>query len=164
MFHAPQLHGATQTHFPSRPRKSAWHFDITDVIRHTVCPHTGSNHITLEANTPESSSKTLFPALHLYYKLPSSESSSERLFPALHLHYKLATSESSSEKHPKRTLTCTLLPRHARSPQRVAPAISAEGCPRPGQNALSPAFRALDTHDFRRGLRFVVLRRHRPRP
>ena len=31
--------------------------------------------------------------------------------------------------------------------------ISAEGCPRAGQIALSPAFRALDTHDLRRGLR-----------
>ena len=43
MFRAPQWHGAMQTHFPSRPRKSAWHRDITDVIRHTVCPHTRSN-------------------------------------------------------------------------------------------------------------------------
>ena len=40
MFRAPQWHGVTQTHFPPRPRKSAWHCDITDVIRHTVCPHT----------------------------------------------------------------------------------------------------------------------------
>ena len=46
MFRAPQWHGATQTHFPPRLRKSAWHCDITDVIRHTVCPHTGSNPIT----------------------------------------------------------------------------------------------------------------------
>ena len=98
MFRAPQWHGATQMHCPPRPRKSAWHCDITNVVRHTVCPHTRSNHITLEANTSESSSTTLFPALHLYYKLPSSESSSEKLFPVLHLYYKLATSESSSEK------------------------------------------------------------------
>ena len=57
----------------------------------------------------------------------------------------------------------------ARSPQRVARApdkshsrlhfahstrtISAEGCARMGQITLSPAFRALDTHDLRRGLR-----------
>ena len=69
----------------------------------------------------------------------------------------------------KRTLACISRTRHARSPQRVAPdktksrsrlhfapatrTISAEGCPRLGQNALSPAFRALDTHDLRRGLR-----------
>ena len=31
--------------------------------------------------------------------------------------------------------------------------ISAEGCARMGQIALSPAFRALDTHDLHRGLR-----------
>ena len=68
-----------------------------------------------------------------------------------------------------RTLTCISRTRHARSPQRVARApgeshsrlhfahstrtISAEGCARTGQIALSPAFRALDTHDLRRGLR-----------
>ena len=68
-----------------------------------------------------------------------------------------------------RTLACISRARHARSPQRVARApdkshsrlhfahstrtISAEGCARMGQIALSPAFRALDTHDLRRGLR-----------
>ena len=68
-----------------------------------------------------------------------------------------------------RTLACISRTRHARSPQRVAPgwdkshsrlhfahstrAISAEGCPRAGQLALSPAFRALDARDLRRGLR-----------
>ena len=46
MFSAPQWHGATQTHFPPRPRKSARHCDITDVIRHTVSPHSRSNPIT----------------------------------------------------------------------------------------------------------------------
>ena len=69
-----------------------------------------------------------------------------------------------------RALACISRTRHARSPQRVARvqdksrsrlhfahstrAISAEGCPLPGQIALSPAFRALDTHDRRRGLHF----------
>ena len=68
-----------------------------------------------------------------------------------------------------RTLVCISRPRHARSPQRVARAagkshsrlrfahstrtISAEGCAGSRQIALSPAFRALDTHDLRRGLR-----------
>ena len=68
-----------------------------------------------------------------------------------------------------RTLACISRTRHARSPQRVARAaghshsrlhfahstrtISAEGCARSRQIALSPAFRALDTHDLRRGLR-----------
>ena len=71
---------------------------------------------------------------------------------------------------PNRTLACISRTRHARSPQRVARAaakshscmhfahsthtISAEGCARTGQIALSPAFRALDTHDLRRGLHF----------
>ena len=32
MFRAPQWHGATQMHFPPRPRKSAWHCDIANVI------------------------------------------------------------------------------------------------------------------------------------
>ena len=69
-----------------------------------------------------------------------------------------------------RTLACISRTRHARSPQRVARtpdkshsrlhfahstrAISAEGCARTGRIALSPAFRALDTHDLRRGLHF----------
>ena len=68
-----------------------------------------------------------------------------------------------------RTLAFVSRTRHARSPQRVARTpgkshsrlhfahstrtISAEGCARTGQIALSPAFRALDTHDLRRGLR-----------
>ena len=68
-----------------------------------------------------------------------------------------------------RTLACISRTRHARSPQRVARAwdkshsrlhfahstrtISAEGCARMGQIALSPAFGALDAHDLRRGLR-----------
>ena len=69
-----------------------------------------------------------------------------------------------------RTLACISRTRHARSPQRVERAagkshsrlhfahstrtISAEGCARTGQIALSPAFRALHTHDLRRGLHF----------
>ena len=68
-----------------------------------------------------------------------------------------------------RTLACISRTRHARSPQRVARGpdkshprlhfahstrtISAEGCARSRQIALSPAFRAFDTHDLRRGLR-----------
>ena len=69
-----------------------------------------------------------------------------------------------------RTLACVSRTRRARSPQRVARAagkshsrlhfahstrtISAEGCARRLQIALSPAFRALDAHDLRRGLHF----------
>ena len=76
-----------------------------------------------------------------------------------------------SRAHPaNRTLACISRTRHARSPQRVARGpdkshsrlhfahstrtISAEGCAHTGQIALSPAFRALDTHDLRRGLHF----------
>ena len=67
-----------------------------------------------------------------------------------------------------RALACISLTRHARSPQGVARSfhksrsrlhfahsthtISAEGCAVISQIALSPAFRALDTHDLRRGL------------
>ena len=66
-------------------------------------------------------------------------------------------------------LACISRTRHARSPQRVARApgtshsrlhfapstrtISAEGCAQTIQIALSPAFRALDAHDLRRGSR-----------
>ena len=66
-------------------------------------------------------------------------------------------------------LACISRARHARSPQRVARApdkshsrlhfahstrtISAEGGAGAGQIALSPAFRALDARDLRRGLR-----------
>ena len=60
----------------------------------------------------------------------------------------------------KRNLTCISRPRHARSPQRVA----RDRAKTQIQNAISPALRALDTHDLRRGLRFVVIRRIRPRP
>ena len=68
---------------------------------------------------------------------------------------------------PNRSLACISRTRH-RSPQRVAPdkaksqsrlhfahstrTISAEGCEGQRQIALSPAFRALDTHDLRKGL------------
>ena len=38
--------------------------------------------------------------------------------------------------------------------------ISAEGCAAPGKNAISPAFRALDTHDLRRGLRWTGQKRN----
>ena len=70
----------------------------------------------------------------------------------------------------KRNFTCILRTRHARSPQKVAlrnpktqfhlhsahstRTISAEGCTSKPKNAISPAFRALDTHDLRRGLTF----------
>ena len=79
----------------------------------------------------------------------------------------------------KRNLTCISCLRRARSPQRVVRAksktqshlhfapsrrtISAEGRAGHSKNAISPAFRALDARDLRRGLTFAVLRRHHPR-
>ena len=69
-----------------------------------------------------------------------------------------------------RNFTCIPRTRHARSPQKVAlrnpktqfhlhsahstRTISAEGCTSKSKNAISPAFRALDTHDLRRGFTF----------
>ena len=71
-----------------------------------------------------------------------------------------------------RNFTCIPRTRHARSPQRVAlrspktqfhlhsahstRTISAKGCTSKSKNAISPAFRALDTHDLRRGLHFEI--------
>ena len=71
---------------------------------------------------------------------------------------------------PNRTLACISRTRRARSPQRVSRTwgkshsrlhfahstrtISAEGCAHIPHIALSPAFRALDTHDLRRGSHF----------
>ena len=68
---------------------------------------------------------------------------------------------------------------HARSPQRVAlrnpksqfhlhsahltRTISAEGCASKSEIAISPAFRALDTHDLRRGLQFHLHSAHSTR-
>ena len=114
MFRAPQWHGATQTHFPPRPRKSAWHCDITDVIS----PHGLPTHISLKTNTSESSSATLFPVLHLSYKLATSESRSKKLFPVLHL----ARSESNSEKlFPVLNLYCKLTSKS--NSQKLFPAL-----------------------------------------
>ena len=78
--------------------------------------------------------------------------------------------------NPKRNLTCISRLRHARSPQRVAPdrtktqshlhfmpstrTISAEGCARQIQNAVSPAFRVFDTHDLCRRLRRTEQKRN----
>ena len=47
MFLAPQWHGPTQTQSPRRPRKSAWHCDITNVILPHVLPtHYKQSYIT----------------------------------------------------------------------------------------------------------------------
>ena len=75
-----------------------------------------------------------------------------------------------------RNFTCIPRTRHARSPQRVAlrnpksqfhlhsahstRTISADGCTSKSEIAISPAFRALDTHDLRRGLHFEIQKRN----
>ena len=41
LFRAPQWHGATQTHFPPRPRKSQWRCNMANV----VLPHGLSTHL-----------------------------------------------------------------------------------------------------------------------
>ena len=95
------------------------------------------------------------------------------------MHFAHSTRTISAEGYSARTapiaLACISRTRRARSPQRVARVlvkshsrlhfahstrtISAEGCAGTGQIALSPAFRALDTHDLRRGLRGHVTNR-----
>ena len=55
LFRAPHWHGATQTHFPPRLRKSQWHCDITNVGRRTVCPHTRSSHASVSYETSSKS-------------------------------------------------------------------------------------------------------------
>ena len=59
MFRAPQWHGAAQTHFPPRPRKSAWHCDITNLISpHGLITHYKQSYhtippiISLTSDTP----------------------------------------------------------------------------------------------------------------
>ena len=114
--------------------------------------------------------------LKLYYKVASSHLPAPQILRVLKLYYKVASSQLPAPQIAPRTKVVlqsrqfsSSRPRHARSPQRVARTaskshsrlhfahstrtISAEGCARSRQVALSPAFRALDTHDLRRGLR-----------
>ena len=103
----------------------------------------------------------LLRVLTLYYQVASS-----RLLRVLKLSYKVASCQLAAPQIAPRTKVLT---RKAQSPQRVARyfhksrsrlhfahstrTISAEGCVVISQIALSPAFRALNTHDLRRGLR-----------
>ena len=75
----------------------------------------------------------LLRVLKLYYQVTSSHLPAPQIPRVLKLYHKVA----SARLH------------FARSTRT----ISAEGCAGTGQIALSPAFRALDTHDLRRGLR-----------
>ena len=120
----------------------------------------------------------LLRALKLHYKIASSQLPAPQIAPRTKVVLPSHQFSSSNSPDTPRTevvlqsrsvLACISRARHARSPQRVARApdkshsrlhfahstrtISAEGCARMGQIALSPAFRALDTHDLRRGLR-----------
>ena len=82
--------------------------------------------------------------LKLHYKVASSQLPAPQILHVLQLYYKVASSQlpASPDKSHSRL--------HFAHSTRT---ISAEGCARMGQIALSPAFRALDTHDLRRGLR-----------
>ena len=93
--------------------------------------------------------------LKLYYKVASSQLPAPQIAPRTKVVLPSHQFSSSSSQIPRvlklyykvtksSVLACT---RQARSPQRVA------RCARMGQIALSPAFRTLDTHDLRRGLR-----------
>ena len=116
--------------------------------------------------------------LKLHYKVASSQLPAPQLAPLLNeshsrLHFAHSTRtdlrRGSRGHFTNRALACISRTRHARSPQRVVRSfhksrsrlhfahsthtISAEGCAVLSQIALSPAFRALDTHDLRRGSR-----------
>ena len=207
VFRAPHWHGATQTHFLPRPRKSAWHCDITDAIWPRILPthykqyyHTIPPIIPLTSDTPRLHQRvSRSPAARHHANAPStkaaqmrmalrhhgrnfatwsaqtleaiisntSESSSATLFPALHLYYtncqpapqvkrqvsKMSVSYETSSKSEAPSLQNQRFVRHRAQVSKTS--VSCETSPkseaRPIQNAISPAFRALDTHDLRRG-------------
>ena len=125
--------------------------------------------------------RQILHVLKLYYKVASSQLPAPQILRVLKLYYKVHLSPAFRAldppdlrrglraHRPNRTLACISRTRHARSPQRVARAqtqshsrlhfahstrtISTEGCAGTDSIALSPAFRALDTHSLRRGLR-----------
>ena len=68
MFRAPQWHGATQTHFPpTRPRKSAWCCDITNVISPHVLPtHCKQSYHAIPPVSPLTSDT---PRLHRHVRM-----------------------------------------------------------------------------------------------
>ena len=135
--------------------------------------------VVLESRQFSSSSSPDTPRTQVAYKVASSHLPAPQLLRVLKLYYKVHLSPAfrALDTHDlrrglraqpaNRTLACISRTRRAGSPQRVARAagashlhfahstrtISAEGCARRRQIALSPAFRALNTHDLRRGLR-----------
>ena len=82
--------------------------------------------------------------LKLYYKVASSQLPAPQILHVLQLYYKVASSQLPAPPDKSHSRL------HFAHSTRT---ISAEGCARVGQIALSPASRALDTHDLRRGLR-----------
>ena len=82
--------------------------------------------------------------LKLYYKVASSQLPAPQILHVLQLYYKVASSQLPAPPDKSHSRL------HFAHSTRT---ISAEGCARMGQIALSPSFRALDTHDLRRGLR-----------
>ena len=139
-------------------------------------PATPRTNVVLPSRQFSSSSSRLLHVLKLYYR--KSPVLSFQL-PRTHRANRTLACISPLDTHDlrkglrahrtNRTLACISRTRHARSLQRVARTpgesrsrlhfahstrtISAEGCAHSRQIALSPAFRALDTHDLRRGLR-----------
>ena len=107
--------------------------------------------------------------LKLYYKVASSQLPAPQILHVLQLYYKVASSQLPAPPdkshsrlhfaHSTRTISAEGCARawdksHSRLHfAHSTRTISAEGCARMGQIALSPAFRALDTRDLRRGLR-----------
>ena len=138
-------------------------------------PDTPRTKVVLQSRQFSASSSTGFSAYSkLYYKVASSQLPApqialrtkkttkspvlsfqlHRLLRVLKLYYKVASSQLPAPQIAPRT---KVAPDRAKTHSRLhfAPStrtISAEGCPRQIQNALSPAFRAFDTHDLCRGL------------
>ena len=89
----------------------------------------------------------------MYYKVASSQLPAPRLPRVLiKLYYKVASSQLPAPQIAPRTKV-VLESRQCLHFAHSTRTISAEGCARTGQIALSPAFRALDTHDLRKRLR-----------
>ena len=95
----------------------------------------------------------LLRVLKLYYKVASSQLPAPQIAPRTKV--VLPSHQFSSSSSPDTPRTKVVLQSRQCSPafRVLARTISAEGCAGTGQIALSPAFRALDTHDLRRGLR-----------
>ena len=116
-----------------RPRKYAWHCDITDVIS----PH----RLSIDA-------RIWIP--------PSIPLTSDT--PRLHQHVSRSpVARRHANALPTKTSQIRMaLRHHERNSPHGLPSprtVSAEGCACQTQNAISPAFRALDTHDCRTRLR-----------